>query len=65
MGISLIGLLLTDLMFIVVYNFYEDLPGGYWLLLIGPLVEGALGGMLSAVAAANAYFADTTTPVER
>lgn len=65
MGISLIGLLITDVNFILIYYFFDQLPGGYWLLLIGPLIEGTLGGMLSAIAATNAYVADTTSPLTR
>ena len=44
MGISLIGLLLTDFNFIFVILFPNHAPGGYWFLLFGPLLEGALGG---------------------
>ena len=47
MGISVIGLLLTDLGFIIVTLFSKYLPGGYWLFAVGPMVEGALGGTLS------------------
>jgi hypothetical protein len=44
MGISLFGLLLTDFNFIFVMHFPDYVPGGYWFLLLGPLVEGSLGG---------------------
>jgi hypothetical protein len=44
LGISVIGLLLTDLNFIVVFWFAPRLPGNYWFLVAGPIVEGALGG---------------------
>ena len=47
MGISIIGLLLTDFNFIMVVLFPRRVPGGYWFLLVGPMVEGTLGGMLS------------------
>ena len=47
MGISIIGLLLTDFNFIMVALFPRHVPGGYWFLLVGPMVEGALGGTLS------------------
>ena len=44
LGISVFGLLVADFTFILVsLNFYH-LPGGYWLLVIGPVVEGLLGG---------------------
>ena len=47
MGISVIGLLLTDFNFIMVTLFPTYVPGGYWFLVVGPMVEGALGGTLS------------------
>ncbi|TFK72774.1 MFS general substrate transporter [Pluteus cervinus] len=65
MGISVFGLLLTDFNFIFTYSFYQRLPGGYWFLLLGPLVEGVLGGMTGAVAAIHAYMSDTTHESER
>ncbi|KAL0570808.1 hypothetical protein V5O48_011144 [Marasmius crinis-equi] len=65
LSISVIGLLLTDIIFITVYYHAEKLPGGYWFLIIGPLFEGSLGGMTSAVAAIHAYMADTSTAANR
>jgi hypothetical protein len=44
MGISIIGLLLTDFIFIFVSFFSRKLPGGYWFLVVGPVIEGCLGG---------------------
>jgi MFS family permease len=46
LGITVIGALLTDLNFIIIATFPDKLPGGYWLLLVGPLFEGVLGGMI-------------------
>ncbi|KAG2019931.1 hypothetical protein CC2G_005324 [Coprinopsis cinerea AmutBmut pab1-1] len=65
MGVSLIGLLLSDFNYINVYYFSQHLPGGYWFLLLGPVIEGALGGFATAVAAIHAYLADTTTESTR
>ncbi|KAF5373858.1 hypothetical protein D9758_000672 [Tetrapyrgos nigripes] len=65
MGITVIGLLVTDAAFILVYFFSRRLPGGYWFLLIGPLLEGSLGGTTSAIAAMHAYMTDTTTTATR
>ncbi|KAK7467283.1 hypothetical protein VKT23_004340 [Stygiomarasmius scandens] len=65
MGITVIGLIVTDAAFILVYHFSRQLPGGYWFLLIGPLLEGSLGGTTSAIAAMHAYMADTTTSATR
>lgn len=43
-GIYLLGPLLTDIIFIFVMHHPDFVPGGYWFLLLGPLVEGSLGG---------------------
>ena len=47
MGVSIIGRLLTNFNFIMVAFFPRHVPGGYWFLIVGPIVEGALGGTLS------------------
>ncbi|KIY72114.1 MFS general substrate transporter [Cylindrobasidium torrendii FP15055 ss-10] len=65
LGISVIGLLLTDVVFLLVYSYHQVLPGGYWFLLVGPIVEGTMGGLTSAIAAMHAYIADCTTPASR
>ena len=44
MGISIIGLLLDDLTFILVTKFPRLFPGGYWFLVVGATIEGCLGG---------------------
>ena len=44
MGISILGLLLSDFNFIFVSLFFQYLPGNYWFLLVGPIVEGSVGG---------------------
>ncbi|KDQ33438.1 hypothetical protein PLEOSDRAFT_1091491 [Pleurotus ostreatus PC15] len=61
MGISLLGLLMNDLNFIFVTRFFRYVPGGYWFLLVGPIIEGSVGGLASSIAAMHAYVADTTT----
>lgn len=65
LGVSVIGLLLTDVVFLLVYSYHQVLPGGYWFLLVGPIVEGTMGGLTSAIAAMHAYLADCTTPASR
>ncbi|KAF5389821.1 hypothetical protein D9757_003673 [Collybiopsis confluens] len=65
LGISVFGVLLTDATFILVYYRSRSLPGGYWFLLLGPLVEGSLGGFTTAGAVMHAYLADTTTLATR
>ena len=46
MGISILALLVTDFNFIMVALFSRHMPGGYWFLVVGPVLEGLLGGML-------------------
>lgn len=48
MGISIIGLLLTDFNFIITTLNIKRIPGGYWFLVVGPLIEGSLGGQSTA-----------------
>lgn len=45
MFISLFGFLVNDFTFILVTHFFDYIPGGYWLLVLGPVVEGCLGGV--------------------
>ena len=33
-----------DMIFLSVFWFYKYIPGGYWFLVLGPIVEGFLGG---------------------
>ena len=44
MGISILGLLISDFNFIAVALFSKHIPGGYWFLLVGHVLEGLLGG---------------------
>ncbi|KDR73680.1 hypothetical protein GALMADRAFT_251460 [Galerina marginata CBS 339.88] len=65
MGLSVLALLITDFNFIVVTLFSKHIPGGYWFLVVGPMIQGLLGGMATALAAINGYLADTTTESDR
>ncbi|KAL5489752.1 hypothetical protein ACEPAI_4584 [Sanghuangporus weigelae] len=49
--------------FIAVYYLSDFLPGRYWVLLLGPLIYGLLGGSAGTTAATYAYIADCT-PIE-
>ena len=44
MGISVLGLLLDDLNFILVAKFPRLFLGGYWFLVVGAAIDGCLGG---------------------
>ncbi|CAA7270975.1 unnamed protein product [Cyclocybe aegerita] len=65
MGLSVLGLLFTDFIFLFVALNSKRVPGGYWFLVVGPLVEGSLGGMATGVAACHAYMADTSNENNR
>ncbi|KAG1827151.1 major facilitator superfamily domain-containing protein [Suillus subaureus] len=65
MGISMLGLLANDLIFIVTAFFVERLPGGYWFLILGFALDGMVGGMTTGIAASHAYLADSTHRSER
>ena len=45
MRVCIFGLLMTDVNFLIVSKYYRILPGGYWFILLGPLLDGSLGGM--------------------
>jgi hypothetical protein len=44
MTFAAIGLLVTDFNFIFVSLYSTKLPGGYWFLVVGPIIEGCFGG---------------------
>ncbi|KAI0780685.1 major facilitator superfamily domain-containing protein [Trametes elegans] len=65
LGCSVIGVVMTDFVLIMVYYFSEQLPGGYKFLIVGPIVEGVLGGLSSMSANVHAYMSDCTSPASR
>ncbi|KAF7338147.1 MFS domain-containing protein [Mycena venus] len=65
LALTVFGLLINDLTFIFVTRNFQIIPGGYWFLVVGPIVEGALGGVGAGSAASHAYISDTTLPSER
>jgi MFS family permease len=80
MGISVLGLLLTDFIIIFVTSFSKHIPGGYWFLVVGAIGEGLLSGRcppqvsyltfaswqnLGMSAAQSGYMADTTNESNR
>ncbi|KAK8853429.1 hypothetical protein IAR55_004135 [Kwoniella newhampshirensis] len=60
MTIVELGLLLNELCFILVATFPYIVPGGYRALLVGPIIDGLLGGYSTISATINAYVSDTT-----
>ncbi|KAF7985122.1 hypothetical protein HWV62_9037 [Athelia sp. TMB] len=65
MGFSVTGLLTTGFMFIFVSHMWHVLPGGYWVIVFGPVVEGCLGGMTTSISVMQAYVSDITEPGAR
>ncbi|EMD38291.1 hypothetical protein CERSUDRAFT_64554 [Gelatoporia subvermispora B] len=65
MSFAVIGALVADSSFLLVYHFAKYLPGGYWFLLFGPIVDGCFGGISTVSAAVHAYVADCTEPTSR
>ena len=49
LSFSVFGLLMTDVNFLVVARWHRVLPGGYWFLLVGPFLDGLLGGAFCLV----------------
>ncbi|GAA99360.1 uncharacterized protein L969DRAFT_93820 [Mixia osmundae IAM 14324] len=58
MTVSLIGLLSADLVFLLTVKFSHVVD--YRMLVLGPLIDGLLGGYATATACTNAYIADCT-----
>ncbi|KAJ6497032.1 major facilitator superfamily domain-containing protein [Mycena vitilis] len=65
LALTILGLLFNDVIFIFVTKNFQHIPGGYWFLIVGPLVEGALGGISTGSAASHAYISDVTDSAER
>ncbi|KAJ7905702.1 major facilitator superfamily domain-containing protein [Mycena olivaceomarginata] len=65
LALTIFGLLMNDFTFIFVTKNFQRIPGGYWFLIVGPIIEGALGGIGTGSAASHAYISDTTEPSER
>ncbi|EIW72146.1 hypothetical protein TREMEDRAFT_58302 [Tremella mesenterica DSM 1558] len=65
MAISTCGLLFNELTFIIVASFPHLAPGGYRALLLGPIVDGLLGGFSTLQATLHAYTSDVTADGSR
>ena len=39
---------MTDISFLLVSQYHTVLPGGYWFILLGPLLDGLMGGKQTA-----------------
>ncbi|CAE6400544.1 unnamed protein product [Rhizoctonia solani] len=65
MAIAAIGVLFTDAVLILVAFYADILPGGYRFLIVGNIIDGALGGWTTSMALAHAYVSDTVAPATR
>ncbi|KAJ7650210.1 hypothetical protein FB45DRAFT_779197 [Roridomyces roridus] len=66
LAISTLGLLLVDLIFILTSTPSSPLSGhGHKLLLLAPILEGALGGYSTLQSATSAYISDCTSSGSR
>ncbi|KAL7416418.1 major facilitator superfamily domain-containing protein [Mrakia frigida] len=59
MAFAVAGLIVTDIVFLVTARFARQLS--YRFLLLGPLIDGLLGGIPTLMAAQNAYISDSTS----
>ncbi|WVQ75612.1 hypothetical protein IAR50_005241 [Cryptococcus sp. DSM 104548] len=60
MAVVELGLLCNELCFVLVASFPYLAPGGYYALLLGPIIDGSLGGISTITATINAYLSDVT-----
>ncbi|KZO96709.1 MFS general substrate transporter [Calocera viscosa TUFC12733] len=58
-----LGLLVTDVVFLLVCRFRFSMSR--WVLVMGPIVEGLMGGWTAMQAAINAYASDAINPQDR
>ncbi|KAF8758664.1 MFS general substrate transporter [Rhizoctonia solani] len=60
-----IGVLFTDAVLILVAFYADILPGGYRFLIVGNIIDGALGGWTTSMAISHAYVSDIVQPAAR
>ncbi|KAJ7698599.1 major facilitator superfamily domain-containing protein [Mycena rosella] len=65
MGIAAIGQLISSLNFLFAAKYVEQIPGGYWLLVVDAVISGIFGGATSKGAAMFAYVSDISTTETR
>ncbi|KAG8734089.1 hypothetical protein FRC11_012239 [Ceratobasidium sp. 423] len=65
LALSVIGIIFTDVALILVAFYADILPGGFRFLIVGSILNGALGGFTTAMAVSYAYVSDTVAPAAR
>ncbi|GAA5987261.1 hypothetical protein JCM5350_008122 [Sporobolomyces pararoseus] len=61
--LAMFGTVLMDSVFLITVNFHNKVS--YNFLLVGPILDGLLGGFSTAQATTNAYLSDVTLPGSR
>jgi len=62
MGVVIFSSLLNDFLTLLVFFYPNKIPGGYWILIITPFVEGFLGTPSTPAAAETTYMRDVSEP---
>ncbi|KAL1944682.1 hypothetical protein VTO73DRAFT_3112 [Trametes versicolor] len=65
LGFNVAGLLVSDISFLIVADFWDKLPGTYWWFVIGPAVEGLVGAVSVASVMMHAYISDCSDAATR
>jgi MFS family permease len=50
----------SDVVLIITATYPDKIPGGYRFILLGPIIDGLLGGFSTIMATNNAYLSDVT-----
>ena len=59
-AIAMTGQMIDALGILLVCTFSRFIPGGYWSLLVAPIIAGIVGGVNTVGSTLNAYIADCT-----
>lgn len=60
MGIAILGLVMNDVVLLLTATYPDKVPGGYRFLIVGPILDGLLGGFSTIQATNHAYLSDVT-----
>ncbi|KAI0273597.1 major facilitator superfamily domain-containing protein [Gloeopeniophorella convolvens] len=65
LAFNAVGYLIASLMVLAVVLVPESVPGGYWLLIYGSVLEGFVGGRFTLPTTMQAYLSDCTDSASR
>ncbi|GHJ85015.1 hypothetical protein NliqN6_1417 [Naganishia liquefaciens] len=60
LAVSLLGFAMSDTILVVTARYPHRVPFGYRFIILGPIIDGLLGGFSTISATNNAYLSDTT-----